>query len=72
MKTNLEISKDVAVVVVEGERGGESRWSMAHGQLAAHLRGIDGKKHPFSGMSKGDRSAARDAASEHEKKSGGA
>lgn len=73
MKTKLLLEKTVAAVVIEDHdrQGGESRWSMSHDQLLSHLPGIDESGHPWSGLSKGDRSAARDAVREHEKKTKG-
>jgi hypothetical protein len=50
-------------------------WSMGAGQLGPHLRGVerelakgDKERHPFAGASKGDLSAARDAAAEFAKR----
>lgn len=73
MKTVLKLDGSNAIVSIKDHdgKGGESRWTMGHDQIAGHVTGLSDKDHAWAGLSPGDKSALRDARREHEKKSKG-
>lgn len=60
----IEIDIDNKTLRAEVNKNGQAEWSVAPDQIAAHLRGIEGKDHPWAGIKPGDRSALADAAAD--------
>ena len=63
----IDQESDGVSVTLKDDAGTQSRWHMQGDQLEKHLRGVDGRDHPFKSVPPGDLSAARDIANEARK-----
>jgi hypothetical protein len=62
------INPDASLTVVKtDDAGGAASWDITPEQVKKHLLGIDNPAHTFNGLSKGDKSAALDAAAQSAK-----